>query len=55
MNWSLFFLNQLTKDAVAVQAGEQPFTYRWLLILIALVAWMDPEDYQRMDVEAIKV
>ena len=55
MNWSLFLLNQLTEDAVAVQDGECPFTYSWLLILIALVAWMEPEDYQRMDVEAVKV
>ena len=55
MNWFLFLLNQLIEDAVAVQAGERPFTYSWLLILIALVAWMDPEDYQRMMVEAIEV
>ena len=26
-----------------------------LLILIALVAWMEPDDYQGMDVEAVKV
>ena len=55
MNWSLFLLNQLTKDAIAVHVGERPFMYSWLLILIALVAWMEPEDYQRMDVEAVKV
>ena len=42
MNWSLFLLNQLTEDMVIVQDGEQPFTYSWLLILISLVAWMDP-------------
>ena len=55
MNWSLFLLNQLIEDAIAVQARERPFTYSWLLILIALVSWMDPEDYQRMMVEAIEV
>ena len=55
MNWSLILFNQLTKDAVVVQTRERPFTYSWLLILIALVAWMDPEDYQCMDVEAVKV
>ena len=55
MNSSLFLLSQLTEDVVIVQDEERPFTYSWLLILITLVAWMDPEDYQRMDIEAIKV
>ena len=55
MNQSLFLLNQLTEDVVAVQDGEWPFTYSWLLILIALVAWMDPYDYEGMDFKAIKV
>ena len=55
MNWSLFLLNQLTEDVVLVQAGERPFTYSWLLILIALLAWMEPEYYQRMMAEAIEV
>ena len=45
MNWPLFLLNQLMEDAVAAQANEQPFSYNWLLILISLVAWMEPEDY----------
>ena len=40
---------------MVVQAGERPFTYSWLLILITLVAWMDLDDYQGMDVEAVKV
>ena len=31
------------------------FTYRWLLILITLVAWMESIDYQGMDLEAVKV
>ena len=55
MNWSLFLLNQLNEGAVVVQDGERPFTYSWLLISIALLAWMDPEDYQRMTVEFDKV
>ena len=55
MNRSLFLLNQLTEDAVTDQDEEWPFTYSWLLILITLVDWMDPEDYQRMKVEAVKV
>ena len=55
MNWSLFLMNQSAEDMVAMQAGERLFTYNWLLILIALVAWMEPVDYQGMDVEAVKV
>ena len=55
MNCALFLLNQLTEDAVAVQDGEHPFMYSWLLIIIALVAWMEPMDYQGMEVEAVKV
>ena len=54
MNWSLFLLNQLLKDALAAQAGR-PFSYSWLLILIALVAWMEPEDYQPMAFDVTKV
>ena len=55
MNWSLFLLNQLTEDVVVAQFGERSFSYSWLLILIALVAWMEPEDYQPMLVEVVKV
>ena len=43
------------EDAKAAQAGARSFTYSFLLILIALVAWMEPEDYQGMDVKAIEV
>ena len=55
MHWSLFLLNHLTEDAIIVQAGEWPFSYSWILILIVVVAWMEPEDYQGMTVEASKV
>ena len=54
MNWSLFFLNQLLDDALVAQ-GKGPFSYSWLLILIALVTWMEPADYQQMVVDAVKV
>ena len=54
MNWSLFLLNQLLIDALTAQRGH-PFSYSWLLILITLVAWMEPEDYQPMAVEEVKV
>ena len=55
MNWSLFLMNQLVEDAEATKAGARSFTYSWLLILIALVAWMEPEDYQGMDVKVVEV
>ena len=43
------------EDAKAAQAGAISFTYSCLLILIALVAWMEPEDYQGMDVKVVEV
>ena len=54
MNWSLFFLNQLLEDTIATQNGR-PFSYSLLLILISLVAWMEPKDYQPMAVDVEKV
>ena len=54
MNWFLILLNQLLEDALAAQTGW-PFSYSWILILIALVAWMEPKDYQPMTVEEVKV
>ena len=40
---------------MAAQAGERPFTYSWLLILIVLVDWMEPDDYQGTDSKVIEV
>ena len=54
MNWSLLLLNQLLEDDVAAQTGK-PFSYRWLLILISLITQKEPEDYQPMAVDAVKV
>ena len=54
MNWYLFLLNQLLEYGVVAQAGWS-FSYSWLLILIALVSWMEPEDYQSMTIDAAKV
>ena len=42
------------EDAVAMQAGLHFFIYNWILILIALVGWMDSDDYQGMEVEVVK-
>ena len=38
-----------------VQAGMRPFAYSWLLMLTALVALMEPKDYQGMEVDVVKV
>ena len=54
MNCSLFFLNQLLEYSLVAQVGK-PFSYSWLLILISLVTWMEPKDYQPMAVDAAKV
>ena len=54
MNWSLFMLNQFLDDSLTTQDG-QPFSYSWILILIALITWMELEDYQPMVVDAVKV
>ena len=51
MNWLIFLLNQMMEDAMLVQEGKRPFTYSWLLILIALMGWIEPTYYQGMDVE----
>ena len=55
MNWSIFLMNQLVEDVEAAQAGARSFTYNWILILIVVVAWMEPEDYQGMDVKVVEV
>ena len=55
MNWSLFLMNQLVEDAEVIHVSARSFTYSWLLILIVLVDWMEPEDYQGMDVKALEV
>ena len=43
------------EDAKAAQEGARSFTYSFLLILIALVAWMEPYEYQGMDIKEIEV
>ena len=55
MNWSLFLLNQLMEDAMIMQVGKHAFMYSYFLIFIALVSWIDPEDYQGMDIATSQV
>ena len=44
----------MLEDALAAPT-RKPFSYSWLLILIALVPWMEPKDYQPMTVDLEKV
>jgi hypothetical protein len=44
MNWEKFLLNQFLIDYEEVQDKGTKFDYAWLLILIALSAWRDPDD-----------
>ena len=55
VNWSLFLMSWIVEDAKATHAGARSFTYSSLLIFIMLVGWMEPKDYQGMDVKAIEV
>ena len=43
------------EDAEAAQVGARSFTYSWILILIALIAWMESEDFQGMHVKVVEV
>ena len=43
------------EDVVLVQKVGKPFTYSWLLILIALAIWMEPTHYQGMEVEMVNI
>ena len=55
LNLSLFLMNQLVEDAKATHEGTRSFTESWILIFITLVSWMEPEDYQGMDVKVVEV
>ena len=51
INWSHFLLNDVLEDAVQAQEeSKTKFHYSWLLILISFVVWLDPSDYQPLDV-----
>ena len=44
MNWLTFLLNQFLIDCEEAQDKGTEFHYSWLLILIALSMWMEPDD-----------
>ena len=43
------------KEAVLAKKVGNPFTYSWILILIALVGWMEPTHYQGMETKVVNV
>jgi len=44
MSWAPFLLNQFLLDCAEAQDKEMEFHYPWLLILIAFIAWEEPEE-----------
>jgi hypothetical protein len=44
MNWVMFLVNQFLIDYREAQDKGAKFHYTWLLIMIALVAWREPND-----------
>ena len=42
-------LNELLEDVVESQEKGNAFDYSWLIILISFVAWVEPPNYQVVD------
>ena len=49
INWSQFLLNKLLIDAFKSQEKDNAFHYSWILILISFVTWVEPPNYQWVD------
>jgi hypothetical protein len=49
MNWSTFLVNQFLMDCREAQEKGTKFHYVWLLILIALTMWREPEEMEFLD------
>lgn len=41
-SWALYLLNKFNDDCIDAQDHNQLFHYEWLLILIGLIGWKDP-------------
>ena len=50
MNWSHYLLNDLLADVESSQEKGTAFHYSWLLILILFVTWLEPSNYQGVDI-----
>jgi hypothetical protein len=46
MNWDMFLVNKFLTDFTEAQEKGMEFHYAWLLILIALVSWREPNEFQ---------
>jgi hypothetical protein len=51
MNWEMFLLNQFLIDCEEAQYKGFEFHYSWLLILITLSSWREPDDSQFLGVK----
>ena len=49
-NWADFIAREFLEDVQDAQELRRPFHYSWLLVLIALVGWREPEQTQFVDV-----
>ena len=49
-NWADFIAKEFLDDVLDAQELGRPFHYSWLLVLIALVGWREPEHSQFVDV-----
>jgi hypothetical protein len=54
MNWAKYLVNQLELDCREAQDQGYEFHFRWLLVLIALVAWDMLEGETFPDIEAFE-
>ena len=49
INFSQFFLNEFLQDVISTQEEGTPFHYAWLIILISVIIWDEPADYQQVE------
>jgi hypothetical protein len=52
MNWTTFLLNQFLIDCEEVQDKGTKFHCSWILIIIILLAWREPDDNQFLGIKA---
>jgi len=43
MNWATLLFNTFLTDSIKAQEKGTKFHYDWILILIALVGWKEPD------------
>ena len=43
-NWADYIAKEFLEDVLDAQERGRPFHYSWLLVLIALVGWREPQE-----------